>query len=301
MAGPHRIEVVTHPVAPSLAGLVAGVVGLTERAPGVVRRRQPAGSLLPLVLSFGDRLAVDALSDGDGAGRSYGSFFSGFSTGHASTHFDSGQDCVQVYLTPLGVHRVLGVPGAAVARRVVTVDDVVPALGGPLADRLASVPTWGDRFALVESALLRQAARYEGAPPWVEWMWQRIRASGGRARIGPLVARTGWSHRYVATVFREHVGLTPKQAADVVRFERAAADLGRLPVAEVAARHGYADQSHLSRSVARHAGETPGALAAARRPTPQTALGRPAQDAPRVSANDDGWRGTARAAARTPR
>jgi AraC-like DNA-binding protein len=272
MEGPHRIEVVAHRTAPALAGLVAGVVGMSERAPGVVRRRQPAGSLLPLVLSFGERLEIDALSDGTGAGRSYGSFVSGFSTGHASTHFDGGQDCVQVYLTPLGVRRVLGVPGGELARHVVAVDDVVPALGDVLADRLASARTWAERFTLVEAALLRQVAGTESVPGWVGWMWQQIEASGGRARIGPLVDRTGWSHRHVATVFREQVGLTPKQAAAVVRFERAAADLGRLPLADVAARHGYADQSHLSRAVARYAGETPGALAAARRPTPRTAL-----------------------------
>ena len=70
------------------------------------------------------------------------------------------------------------------------------------------------------------------------------------------------------------MGLAPKQAAGVIRFERAAADLGRLSLAEIAVRHGYADQSHLTRDVARYAGETPSELAAARRPTPATALGR---------------------------
>ncbi|UNX56238.1 helix-turn-helix domain-containing protein [Georgenia sp. TF02-10] len=269
-----RIDLVRHRPAPALAGLVAGVVGMSERAPGVVRRRQPAGTLLPLVVSFGNPLTVDALADGTGAGRSYRSFLAGISTGHASTRFDGGQDCVQVYLTPLGARRVLGVPGSEVARRVVAADDVVPGLAA-LADRLAAAATWAERFALVEDALVRQVARADGVPPaWVARLWRQIRASGGQARIGDLVAETGWSHRHVTTVFRAEVGLTPKQAAGVVRFEAATADLGRLPVAEIAARHGYADQSHLTRDVVRYAGEPPAALAAARRPTPWTALGR---------------------------
>jgi len=104
-------------------------------------------------------------------------------------------------------------------------------------------------------------------------MWRQIDASGGQARIGELVEQTGWSHRHVAAVFGAQVGLTPKQAAGVLRFERAAADLGRLPLADIAARHGYADQSHLTRAFIRYAGETPSELAAARRPTPSTALG----------------------------
>jgi AraC-like DNA-binding protein len=269
----HRTELVRHRAAPALDGLVVGMVGMSERAPGAVRRRQPAGSLLPLVISFGEPFEVDALSDATGAGRSYRSFVAGFSTGHASTRFERGQDCVQVFLTPLGVRRVLGMPGKEVARRVVAAGDVVRGLGDVLGERLASVDGWDERFGLVEAALLDRVASAAAPPAWVTWMWRQIDASGGQARIGELVEQTGWSHRHVATVFGAEVGLTPKQAAGVVRFERAAADLGRLPLAHIAARHGYADQSHLTRAVARYAGETPSELAAARRPTPSTALG----------------------------
>ncbi|WP_251149733.1 helix-turn-helix transcriptional regulator [Cellulosimicrobium sp. Marseille-Q4280] len=270
----HRVSLVRHRPGPGLAGLVAGMVGLSESAPGAVMRRQPAGTLLPLVLTFDGALEVVDLADGAGAGRSYRSFVAGLSGGHATTRFAGTMDCLQVYLTPLGVRRVLGVPGAEVARRVVAVDDVVPGLGDDLADRVASAASWEQRFTLVEAALTRHAARSAGVvPPWVAWMWRQIRASGGQARIADLVDQTGWSHRHVATVFAENVGLTPKRAAGVVRFEHASADLGVLPLAEIAARHGYADQSHLTHDVVRYSGETPSALAAARRPTPSTALG----------------------------
>jgi len=283
MGARHHVHLVRHRPGPALAGLVAGVVGMSERAPGPVRRRQPAGSLLPLVVSFGDPLRIDAHSDAVEARGTYRSFFAGFSTGHALTRFDGGQDCVQVYLTPLGARRLLSAPGVELARRVVRVDDVAARLGHGLTDRVGEAATWTERFALVEAALVEQAAaQRSGAPPWVEWMWEQIVASGGRAAIGPLVRATGWSQRHATTVFEREIGLTPKQAAGVVRFEAAAADLGRLPAAEVAARHGYYDQSHLSRAVARYAGETPGELAAARRPTALTALGGP------VSADDEG-------------
>jgi len=42
-----------------------------------------------------------------------------------------------------------------------------------------------------------------GPPDWVQGMWHELATSGGRASIAELVARTGWSHRYVATRFRE--------------------------------------------------------------------------------------------------
>ena len=267
------ITLVRRRPAPPLAGMVAGLVGLSERSLAPVTRRQPAGTLIPLVISFGSQLTIDQLSDGEGANRSYGSFVAGLSPGHATTSHPGDQDCVQVYLTPLGVRRVLGVPGRELARRVVAIDDVARELGEDLAARVAATATWPDRLRLVEEVLTARLGSTPGPPDWVQGMWQELATTGGRASIGGLVARTGWSHRYVATRFREEVGLTPKEAAGVLRFERAAAGLATLPLAELAVRCGYADQSHLTRDFVRYAGEPPMALAAAQRPTAYTALG----------------------------
>ena len=129
-----------------------------------------------------------------------------------------------------------------------------------LADRLGSAPSWRERFGLVDDALLELASRGREPDDFVDWMWGQIEASGGTARVSDLVDRTGWSHRHVTTRFSEQIGITPKAAVGVVRFVNACADLGRLPLAEVATRHGYADQSHLTREVVRYAGEPPTAL-----------------------------------------
>ena len=268
----HTIDLIRAASHPALGGLVAGVVGISESAPGEVVRRQPAGGLLPLVLSWGGPLDIVSLSAGQGAG-TYRSFVAGFMPGHVTTRFEEGQDCVQVYLTPLGVQRILGVAGRELACRVVSVDEVVPGLGDSFGDRLGSAPSWRERFGLVADALLELASHGREPDDFVDWMWGQVEASGGRVRVSDLVDRSGWSHRHVTTRFSEQVGITPKAAVGVVRFVNASADLGRLPVAEVAARHGYADQSHLTREVVRYAGESPMALVAARRPTAYTALG----------------------------
>lgn len=260
-----QVEIVRRRTHPGLRGLVAGVVGMSEVASGPVRRRQPAGSLVPLVLSFGDPMTIDGVA--------HGSFVAGLSLGCTTTWFEHRQDCVQVYLTPIGLSGLLGVPGREVARQVLSAEDLVPSWGADLSGRLASARSWDERFALVETLLLDAVERTDPVPEWVAGMYRAIAASGGGVRIGELVGESGWSHRYVARTFREHVGLTPKQLAGVIRFEQASADLGRRPLAEIAAVHGYADQSHLTRDVVRYAGETPAQLAAARRPTAHTALG----------------------------
>ncbi|MCC2593792.1 hypothetical protein LKO27_10285 [Tessaracoccus sp. OS52] len=215
MANP---ELVRHRPHPCLAGLVAGFVGSHERADDPVERRQPAGSLLPLVVSFGDPLDVISLSEGEGTGR-YSSFIAGFMPGHATTRFVGTQRCVQVYLTPLGAYRLLGLPGRELARRVVGVDEVAPFLGGSLPERLAETTTWAGRIGVVEQTLLSALDAGPEPEPFVAWLWSRIRDSGGRARIDDLVAQTGWSHRHVTTRFRVQIGLSPKAAGGIVRFE----------------------------------------------------------------------------------
>jgi AraC-like DNA-binding protein len=271
------VELVRHRPA-GLGGLVAGVVGLRERSAAVVERRQPAGSLTLVRLSLGDRLTVTDLAVGEGGGRSYASFVAGFMPGHSGTQYPAGQDCIQLYLTPRGVRRLLGVPSAELAQRVVDLADVAPILGGRLLDQLAGETDWAARFARLDALLRQLAVDGQDADPASEQLWRRIWTTAGRVRVADLVEESGWSHRRLITRLREHVGVSPKAAASVVRFEHAVHEIGGTggtpDLADLAVRHGYADQSHLTRDVARYAGTSPAAIHRSTVPTAWTALGR---------------------------
>jgi AraC-like DNA-binding protein len=262
---------------PRLRGLVAGRFGYRERTQAPIQRRLPATSLIPVVLSLGDRLEVVEVVDGQGAGRSYESLLAGFQPGHALTRITGAQFGLRMYLTPLGAYRILGIPGSALAWGVHHLEDIAPNVVRSLPDRLASLPTWAERFAVVDEVIAQMADRGREPDPLVEWVWRQLQASGGRVRIADLVAKSGWSHRHVISRFRDHVGVTPKIAANVVRFERAAAALvsQRWSLAEVAARYGYADQSHLTRDFVRFAGNTPAVHVGSYRPSAPGATGQP--------------------------
>jgi AraC-like DNA-binding protein len=86
-----------------------------------------------------------------------------------------------------------------------------------------------------------------------------MRASRGNVSVQALVDGAGWSHRHFTEQFRRQVGVAPKTAARLLRFQYAvellAARTGSL--AEVAAAVGYADQAHFTREFAALAGCLP--------------------------------------------
>ena len=101
-------------------------------------------------------------------------------------------------------------------------------LGGVCAElraRARAAPGWPERFAILDEILLRrlgdEARADRDAGPEVGFAWRQLLQAGGTARISDLAAETGWSGRHLTSRFRAEIGLTPKAAARVVRFDRA--------------------------------------------------------------------------------
>src|SRR5436305_10201072 len=104
---------------------------------------------------------------------------------------------------------------------------------------------------------------------WVAWgrvvrrpggglAWNRILVGRGQVRVDSLAAEVGWSRKRLWSRFHSQIGLPPKRAAKLVRFDRAAHRLtAGEDAARVAADGGYADQSHLHRDVVAFTGATP--------------------------------------------
>jgi len=121
-----------------------------------------------------------------------------------------------------------------VAERLVTVHDRVSALESELIRRLRP-----DRDARVDAAIERMAA--------------------GDTRVETIARELGISRQHLARQFLHHVGVSPKTFARVMRFRRVL-ESAHDDWADVAARHGYYDQSHLIADFREFAGGTPGAF-----------------------------------------
>jgi AraC-like DNA-binding protein len=135
-----------------------------------------------------------------------------------------------------------------------------PLLSRGYAGFTEDTPSWPRRFALLDQFLLRRLDRGPRPAPEVGWAWQRLNASGGAAPIGELAREVGWSHKHLIARFRQQVGVAPKTAARLLRFNGVwrHLDEGRpLDWGLVAAETGYADQAHLIREFRQFTGTTP--------------------------------------------
>ena len=106
----------------------------------------------------------------------------------------------------------------------------------------------------------REERAGSGPPGWLERVRQWIRDTAGRPPApAELAADAGYHPVYVARAFRRHFGVGLGQYARLVRAEHGRTLLAATdtPLAQVAFRAGYADQSHMTREMRRVFGTTP--------------------------------------------
>ncbi|UXY39797.1 AraC family transcriptional regulator [Streptomyces albidocamelliae] len=214
-----------------------------------------------LLLDFG---AGSPVIDGAGGRQQLGSVVAGPGLGSAGAVLARGEnvECVQVRLSPLVAGAMLGTSPAELDGVVVSLDDLWGRAASRIRERLGEVSAWQDRFALTDALLARRQAAGPPVDPEVTWAWHRIVAGHGLARVDELAAEVGWSRKRLWSRFRSQIGLPPKRAAKLVRFDHAAHRLvAGEGAARVAADAGYADQSHLHRDVVEFTGATPAAVA----------------------------------------
>ncbi|GAA5200419.1 helix-turn-helix domain-containing protein [Rugosimonospora acidiphila] len=170
-------------------------------------------------------------------------------------------ECLQLRLSPMLAHTALGACGE-LGGTVVGLDDLWGRDAVRIQERLRAAGSWLERFAIAEAALARRDEAGRAVDPEVAFAWGRLVASRGRLRVEQLVAEIGWSRKRLWSRFRAQVGLTPKRAAQLIRFDHAAHRLAAgHRAAVVAAAGGYADQSHLHRDVMAFTGMTPATIA----------------------------------------
>jgi AraC-like DNA-binding protein len=213
-----------------------------------MRRREGPGADVIVTISFGEDWLIDEAR--------VTSFVAGLHERQVRTENGRRALGMQINVAPPAAHRLFGLPLDTLAHRVVPLEDV---LDEPhLVERLYELGDWPERFDALDSLLVRRLA--DARPTEVDWAWRRLVATAGRIRVGALAAELGWSRKRIVARFREQVGLTPKSAARLLRFEHARVEAERAERpdwARIAVECSYYDQSHLINDFRARTGRTP--------------------------------------------
>ncbi|MET8004363.1 helix-turn-helix domain-containing protein [Nonomuraea glycinis] len=246
---------------PVLRPYVTRLTAYRERYAAPVTRAQAAMPATVLILGFGAAMEV--------AGERLTSFAGGLADRFTVTRTAEPTEGVEVYLTPFGARRLYGVPMRHLANLTLPVDDLLGPWARTVVARLAETPSWPDRLALTDRLLTERILAGPEPDPRVRWAWARLLRAGGELGVSSLADSLGWSHRHLVSRFHDQVGLTPKAAARVIRFGRAAHRLrAGATIAQVAAECGFYDQAHMNREFRALGDTTPGQIYPRPRPAP---------------------------------
>jgi AraC-like DNA-binding protein len=248
------LESVTHRPHEALVPYVAAMTGYRQEGVAPAVHRGLPSPYLTLVVTVDEPLRLAAHADPLQPPDTYDALVGGLHTGPALISHRGRQWGVQMSLTPLGARALLGVPAAALASWDAHLAEVVGTDGVELTDRLRSAADWPGRFGAVESVLMRMTRTHAVLAPQVAEAWRLTTVSRGLLRVEEVASQVGWSSRHLGERFRTEIGLTPKEAARVARFDSARRTLtrkvraaGLLDLAGLAVACGYYDQAHLTR------------------------------------------------------
>jgi AraC-like DNA-binding protein len=230
------------------------------------RHRGLPSPYLTLIFTLDEPLTMMAHPDPGQPPGQFGTLLGGLHCTPALIMHEGAQSGIQVALRPFGARALFGLPAGELADIDVPAEAVLGGVCAELRDRLRAAACWPERFAILDEVLLRLMRVAPDVAPEVGWAWRELLRAGGLVRVSALAAETGWSGRHLTSRFRAEIGLTPKAAARVIRFDRARRVLARQLVtapgtpyrlADLAVTCGYFDQAHLAREFRALAGCPP--------------------------------------------
>jgi AraC-like DNA-binding protein len=251
----------------ALRPYVRKYVGGFERSKTPVCRRELPSGDVPLIINFGSTIRERKATSDEWS--EYGTFTAGLHEAFTLAQSTGPGHGIQVNFTAIGARLFYDRPLADFTNRTVDLADIFRRSADLLIARLHDAASWETRFSILDQEI---GARIRSARPLarpVIWAWQQLMQTGGRAHITDLGREIGWSKRHLSARFKDHVGLTPKVFARILRFRRAAALLTHnqaMTLADVAQTCGYFDQAHFTRDFRTFAGITPSALLESRLP-----------------------------------
>ncbi len=248
------------PVPAPLAGIVASVIAYREAIPAgseVTERVLPDGVV---------RLIVEL---GEGRERAPGvvpMLAVGASVEPAILRLRGKQEGLSLALRPGAAAAVLGMPAHELSGRAVSLPDLWRGEEAGMLERLAAIADDAARVRLLLDILQRRLGRHgfvvgDVGREQAMKAAQLITRASGHLGLRQVAAGIGVGERRLQQIFRQHVGLSPREWSRLARLHGCLRDLREQTAirwADLAVGAGFYDQPHLVNEFKALCGMTPG-------------------------------------------
>lgn len=177
-----------------------------------------------------------------------------------TVYFHGQSSCtIGVEFSPLGAYRFFNLSFGDIKNSIHSFTDVFGKTAALLQEQMVSAPSIPQKVSLLQSFLLQRFLSTENDPLFA-YCIQQIKASRGTISIQKLENKTGYSSRWLREKFVEHLGVSPKNLASIVRFQQyfqAMANQEDLLFLQNHFYDFYHDQSHFIKDFKRFTGYAP--------------------------------------------
>ncbi|MEP6765735.1 MAG: helix-turn-helix domain-containing protein [Gemmatimonadaceae bacterium] len=165
---------------------------------------------------------------------------------------------IGIQLTAAGAFQLLRTSTTCTLNCTLDVADSLSPTAAFIAEACYAAPTVARRFELICDWIAREIASSKPMHSAVAWAATEISSSHGTSSISRLQVTTALSKPRFVSLFREQVGLAPKQYARILRFRHSLSLLQQgHRLSDAALTAGYYDQAHMHRDFAEFAQRTP--------------------------------------------
>lgn len=144
--------------------------------------------------------------------------------------------------------------------RVVDADLIWGETFGLLREALLGRQSISDKFRYTEQFLLRNFSGNMKTNVCVEFALENIIKQPSNLRLEWLNKKIGYSQKHFISMFKEHVGVSPKAYLQIVRFQKVIQDIETSKSVDwihIAHESGFYDQAHFINDFKRFSGFTP--------------------------------------------
>lgn len=165
-----------------------------------------------------------------------------------------------IVLKPGAMTALFKTPASELQAQVVPLGAVLKRDVAEMREQLAELSLHQEKFTLIESFLLRLLNKEHQLHPAVDFAIAQIHQQNGLISVSEVLNKIGYSRRWFSQIFRETVGIPPKQFSRIQRFQhnlRLIRGKNSQDWAQLAVSNGYFDQSHFIHDFKSMAGISP--------------------------------------------